>query len=564
MKKVLHLELEKAIKDLYNIENREISLEYTDTLIHGHMTTHICMSLAKELKLSPRDIAQSLINYFKNTHTLAYIEKIEMAGPGFLNFFFMTNFIRENISQSIKNNILLQGKTVSFDYTDPNIFKEMHIGHMVANASGESLSRIFEFNGANVIRYSYQSDVGPQIAICIWGMQYVSVSIPDENSSIDIKTKYLGHAYAAGTNTLAKIKEEKGEESDEYKKAYTEIRNINKKLFDKSDIEINKIFDIGKRWSMQDYEDILSILKTKFNHYFFETDTLKYANKIVSDNMHIFRESQGAIIFPGSEHGLHDRVFINSQGLPTYEAKELGLSVLKDNFAIADQNITFSANEQSGHFSVVKKALQTLGGSFKKHGDNMLFIANSLLKLTTGKMSSRTGSIITAREFLNDLKTDILKKIDNNTIADQIAVAAFRYTILRTSFGKDIIYDKEKAISFSGDSGPYLQYTTVRIKSIFEKNNIDMTKVFSYNTDKNISEIEMHICKFNDIMERACLEHAPHLIVNYTTELASLYNNFYTHNKIANDEYNLFLSKKTYEILEKAMWSLGIEVPEKM
>jgi arginyl-tRNA synthetase len=449
------------------------------------------------------------------------------------------------------------------EYTDPNPFKPFHIGHLMTNAIGESISRIVEFSGAKTIRANYQGDVGPHVAKAIYGL--MKFGLPDSSKSVAEQAQYIGDCYSKGSNLY---------DTDE--NAKKEIEVINKKVYDKSDEEINKIYDWGRKITLEAFEEIYKILGTKFEYYFFESEMAVIGEKIVRENIgKVFDESDGAIVFHGEKYDpkLHTRVFINSKGLPTYETKEIGLTVTKFGKEIPDLSIVVTATEQAEYMKVVQKAISLIHLDYEKR---MKHITHGMMKFASGKMSSRKGNVITGESLLRDSMDIVKEKMKDREMEDEekkkiseiVGVSALKYSILRSSLGSDIVYDFEKSISFEGDSGPYLQYTTVRANSI-------LGKAVNFNTDgknefpENVTDLEKFLYQFPEVVAYAYESLEPHHIATYLTELASSFNTFYGNTQILSEEnkymaYHLELVKSFYQTMKNGLWLLGIEVPEKM
>ena len=279
---------------------------------------------------NPKDLAIFFASKI-NDKKIKWLEKVEVAGAGFINFYLSREFFTENVKEILNKkeewgkNDLLSGKKVMVEYTDPNPFKPFHIGHLMANAIGESVSRIVEFSGAKTIRANYQGDVGPHVAKAIYGIlnskEYSEVGLTNIVGTVSEIANWIGKCYSDGSNLY---------DTDENTKKEIEI--INKAVYDKSDDKINKIYEWGRKITLDAFEEIYRLLGTKFEYYFFESDMAKIGEKIVKENTpSVFTESDGAIVFHGEEYDkkLHTRVFVNSQGLPTYETKEIGLTITK-------------------------------------------------------------------------------------------------------------------------------------------------------------------------------------------------------------------------------------------
>ncbi|MGH7250069.1 MAG: arginine--tRNA ligase, partial [Minisyncoccia bacterium] len=299
--------------------------------------------------------------------------------------------------------------------------------------------------------------------------------------------------------------------------------------------------------------------------------------EIVQANMgKIFEESDGAIVFKAEKYDpkLHTRVFMTSQGLPTYETKELGLS--SEKFKTEPNmhlSITITANEQEDYMKVVSKALSLIHPEFE---NKMLHITHGMMRFATGKMASRKGNVVTGEALLNDTKESVLKKIkegfseeEKKNIAIDVGVAAIKYSILKQSIGGDIIFDFEKSISFEGDSGPYLQYSFARANSVIEKAKKENILPDFEIVPEDTTEVEKLLYRFPEIVFRSALEYEPHYITNYLIEIARAYNSFYGNTLIVDKKdkasaYKVALSFAFSFVMKTGLHLLGIKAPEKM
>lgn len=548
--------------------HKNIHLEIPENPEHGDFSWNIAMQRTKELKKSPRSIAEEMIN---DLPQIDLLEKIEIAGPGFINFFFSKNAFAEGLEQLINMHDTigktkdLAGKVYIAEHTDPNLFKEMHVGHVMTNTIGESLYRIFCFGGADVKNVTFQGDVGLHIAKSIWGIQNIGEEMPDDLTPYE-KQKFLGKCYVFGEQNFST--------SDTAKQ---EIILLNKKIYAQDDTLINTIYEKGCQWSLDYLESVYAILGSTFDHYFLESNTWKPGKKLVEENIGtVFEQSEGAVVFRGSEHGFHDRVFINSEGLPTYEAKDIGLFQKKWDMYHPDFSLTITGGEQDQYFKTVRAAAGLIN---KEWAEKTSHLAHGMLKLKTGKMSSRKGDIIRAQEWIDETSDNILNNInereknnipesEKDQVAQHIAIAAIKYSILKVSVGKDIVYDEKVATDFTGNSGPYLQYSFVRAVSILR--DLDSEALFPKKEKSGeISLFEKKLHHFDRYIERSRENLAPHFLANYLYELASEFNSFYAHTKIQDAknpdyEYNIVLIHVFTNIMKNGLWLLGIPTVDKM
>ncbi|HRH26782.1 MAG TPA: arginine--tRNA ligase [Parcubacteria group bacterium] len=558
MKEILQKEIEKILIDL-GAKDLNVSVVSSVYLDKGDYTTSVAMVHAKELGKNPVDLAEEIKKELESkdkirAKELENILKIEVAKPGFLNFFLTPDYYAKRL-QELKNgkteNLIFSGQKIIIEYTDPNPFKEFHIGHLMPNVIGESISRILEKNGAEIQRANYQGDVGLHVAKAVWAMK---------------KGTDLMQAYAEG---------HKAYEEDE--EAKIEIIEINKKIYDHSDEEINELYETGRQKSLLYFEVMYKILGTKFDHYFFESEVADFGKETVLKNVgEVFEESDGAVVFKGENHDkkLHTRVFVNKEGLPTYEAKELGLAKLKYDTYQYDTSIVITGNEINEYFKVLLKAMSLV---FPELAIKTKHISHGMLKLPEGKMSSRTGNVITATALINQVTEKVLEKMkdgdipesERGVIAETIGLGAIKYTILRQAIGGDIIFDFDKSISFDGDSGPYLQYSAVRANSILKKAE-DIVEISGDKPEGwQTTNLERMLDRFFDVVERSGKEFAPHYITTYLTELAAEFNSFYASGKIIDENdvtspYRLAITRTFLHWMIGGLHLLGIKVPEKM
>lgn len=565
------------LKDLLGVDAAKIPIELSvpDEPVFGHFSTNVAMRLAKAQGKKPMELATELAEKVKAAAPEGLFEKVEAAAPGFVNFCMSKVAVQEEFAKIAKEkdfgtNKSLAGKTVMVEFTDPNPFKLFHIGHLMSNTIGESFSRLYEAAGAKVVRANYQGDVGLHVAKAIWGMEHhPERKLPDEASSALEKMDFLGVAYAFGSRSY---------ENDSA--TQEAIVAINEKVYLRSDGRVNELYDKGRAWSLAYFETIYQRLGTKFDHYFFESEIAKEGVEIVRAHPDIFPTSDGAVVFPGEQYGLHTRVFLNSKGFPTYEAKELGLNKKKFELYPLDNSIIVTGNEIVDYFKVLLKAMELVlpDVATKTH-----HTPHGMLQLTSGKMSSRTGDVVSAEAVIAQIKQSLAERIgekselderEREEVAEAVAVGAIKYSILKQNPGQDIIFDFERSLSFEGDAGPYVQYTYARLQSILRKAEAQGEKLSAKSFDTLDSDIELELMRkldeFPSVVAHARERYAPSGLVVYVYKLAALANKFYETTPILKDDNasrraaRLVLIAKVAEILKSALELLGIAVLEKI
>lgn len=556
--------IQTAVASL-GMEVGEVILDHPRELSHGDYATNVAMALAKKAGVKPKDLAEKIVTAIRDQN-VSEIAKVEVAGPGFINFHLAPQFFIDTLTEILKSGEKygaqggLKGKTVIIEYTSPNLFKPLHIGNLVGNILGESLSRLLIVGGAEVKRINYPSDIGLTVAKGVWGLQKTGGNPKD--------IKALGEAYRVGNTAY----EAEGGEKEE-------IVLINKALYEDSNPTLTTLRKEGIATSLSHLEALCKKLGTKFDTQFFESQSAPLGRDIVLANTShgIFEKSDGAVVYKGEVDGLHTRVFLNSQGLPTYEAKEVGLFKLKsDAYPHFDISITVTGNEQLDFFKVVFLAIQKIFNQETK-GKILCHVPNGFLTLTTGKMSSRKGNVITGESLIETVQELVREKIKDRgfdaesteKVAEAVAIGAIKYSILRQQMGSNIIFDFEKSLSFEGDSGPYLQYSTVRGKTVLAKAKALGLLPSTKNNTKEIGTVERLIYRFPEVLARATSDYAPHLLVTFAIELAASFNTFYANQTIIDEKdpeslYRLAVTSAVVSVLEQCLHVLAIPLPEKM
>jgi arginyl-tRNA synthetase len=563
--------VKKAITDL-GLPEVDFNVEFPADMNHGDYSTNVAMVLASSEKTSPREIAQKIKDKIEESKPIE-IEKLEIAGAGFINFYLTDKFFIEetkkiNETDDFGKGELMLGKKVLVEYTQPNPFKPFHIGHLMSNTIGESISRILEWQGANVVRVNYQGDKGLHVAKAIYGIKVEGGEILGNNPSE--KAQYIGECYAKGSDLYEKDANIK-----------TEIDLMNEKIY-ADDAEFSEIYKEGREVTLEAFEEIYKTLGTKFDKYYFESEVGEEGKEIVieGEKKGVFEISDGAYVFHGEKYNpkLHTRVFVTSKGLPLYEAKEVALTLRKFKELNPDLSVVTTAVEQQEYMRVVTEAIQQL---FKEedYAKRMKHINHGMMRFATGKMSSRLGNVITGESLLKDSKAEIINKIQNRDftieekeeIASAVGVSAIKYSILKSNTGTDIAYDFDKSISFEGDSGPYLQYAAVRAQSIISRSSeISGGDSLKYVPNEKEMAIARLIHRFPETTEKAFKNYAPHMIASFLVHLAGKFNHFYSDNifidptHLDRSAFRVETAKAFLRTIKNGLYLLGIKVPQKM
>lgn len=574
--------VKETIKDLQkesvfpSFEIPEIKVEHPKEKTHGDYAINIMSIIGKNIMIKMKEPKDSTYYAEKvslkiNEKKLKFLKYSEFVPPGFINFFVSEQYLNEQIVKILKDkdsygsSNIGKNKTVIVEYAHPNTHKLFHIGHLRNITSGEAIVRMLEVIGFKVVRANYQGDVGLHIAKCLWVMEKIKDldSRIKELKTISEKVDFLGQCYVAGNKAY---EEDKGVKES--------ILKINKQIYDK-DPKIKELWQRTRKWSLDYFENIYKRIYTHFDRYYFEEEVAQPGKEIVLKALEkgIFEKSKGAIIFPGSKYGLHDRVFITSEGNPTYEAKDMELGRLQFKEYNPDLIIHNVGPEQKEYFQVIFKALAQL---FPYSEGKEYHLISGWVALKEGKMSSRKGVVIAGNWLLDEVKSRIKKNFTeiSDELAETIAVGAVKYSFLKVNPSTDVLFDIDESISLEGNSGPYLQYAYVRAYSILKKSEIKEQKLKSFKSLKLKEGKEVALLKllsqFPEITEKAATSYSPNLICNFLFELAQHFNAFYESLPVlkARDEElkkaRLVLIASFCQVLKNGLNFLGIKTLEKM
>jgi arginyl-tRNA synthetase len=562
MYQALEKGIKKALGEL-GLPEVAFSLEHPKELSHGDYMTNVALIVGKQENKNPKEVADSIVENLKGQN-IEEVEKIEVAGPGFINFTLKREvFVKNLIDAQDKewgNTELYKRKKILVEHSSPNLFKPFHIGHLMNNTVGEAMYRLAKSSGAKATPISFPSDISLGVAKAI----YIILENHGEDF-VPTDVSILGDAYVEGVKRYKEAEEEQPCGSIVYR-----VKEIADNLYAQKDSPELRVFEKCKKFNIEYFETVTKSLGSEFDSYIYESEAGVDGKKIVLENTpKVFTESEGAVVYiPEEGSKLHTAVFINSQGNPTYEAKDIGLLHLKFNRYQPDLSITITDNQQTSHFQVVVDAAGKINSQWQ---DSSVHRSHGRMSFKGQKMSSRLGGVPLVEEVLGVVVEEVKEKNSNITeeSARMIGISAIKFAILRTQTGKDINFDPETSLSFEGDSGPYLQYTAVRAGSLLEKGKGLGIVPSIENPVLGTETLERLIARFLEVISRAQSEWAPHYIVTYLSELAQEFNSWYGQGKIIDEDtlatgYRLSVVSATRQTLINGLWVIGIEVPEKM
>ncbi|MEK7621124.1 MAG: arginine--tRNA ligase [Patescibacteria group bacterium] len=547
-----------AIKDLFN-EQVSVELTRPDPQF-GDFSCNVALQLAKKMANppagGPREIAQSLAAKIVEDDKVA---SAEAAGPGFINITLRDQALWRLANE--KPNKYLDGQTIVAEYSDPNPFKVLHAGHLYTSVVGDAIANLLENAGAKVHRVNFGGDVGLHAAKSMWAIiKELGEESPEKLEAVDESQRpdWLASRYIEGNEAY---------ENDDTAKS--EIILLNKKIYslhaeNDHDADFAKIYWTTRQWSYDYFDGFYASIGSHFDKYYPESETAQIGlDEVKSHIPDVFQESDGAVIFDGEKFGLHTRVFINSEGLPTYETKDVGLSILKKQDYDFDRSIIMTGNEQDQYMEVVLKAIEQFAPDLSRATTH---ISHGIVKLQGGvKMSSRKGNFLKAVDVLSSAKD--ANQQQNGSSDQQISLGAVKYAFLKHRIGGDIIYDPENSVSIHGNSGPYLQYAHARARSILEKSANEPSNPDSEEFDELERTLVQKLSEFSEVIERSSLDLAPHYICTYLYELSQTFNRFYEGSKVIGDDrekLRLGLVSRYGDVLQSGLKLLGIQAPNKV
>ncbi len=559
----------EAISNVTNINKEEIKayIEIPKVETNGDFAFP-CFRLAKELKQSPVNIANNIKDNIKVDNDI--ISKIDVVN-GFLNFYIAKSCIaKETImkfdsqKEDYGKSKIGEGKTVIVEYSSPNIAKPFHIGHLKTTIIGNSLYKLYKFLGFKTIGINHLGDYGTQFAKLIegykrWGKEY------------DFSTDPI--------DKLADIYKRINSLCEEDENVLEECRATFKKLED-GDKYCTDLWNKFKDLSLEEFNKIYDLLGIKFDSIkgeAFYSDKMQEVIGLLEKSGKLI-ESQGAKVVDLEDQGINTPCIIQkANGSSIYATRDLAAILYRARTYDFDKCLYVVGEEQSLHFKQVFAVSKYLGLD-EKYTNGLEHVSYGMIRLPEGKMSSRKGNFVKVKDLIDEAiskSKDIIKDRDienKDLIAKQVGVGAVIFEDLAESRTKNQVFDLKEALNFNGETGPYIQYMTVRTKSVLEKAGY-LPKAECLNFEKITDDSSIKLLKlidnFSSILLDAMQKNEPSIISRYLIDVSESFSTFYNNNKILCDDKEaqdarLYITYMTKVILTNGLGLLGIEVPEKM
>ena len=563
-------EIAKAIAKATEIKQEELKsyIEMPKDTKNGDYAFP-CFRLAKELKKAPPVIASEIKEKIEIDQRI--IEKVEIAG-GYLNFYINKQIITKEVLNKIEQGIgygkleIGKGKNIVIDYSAPNIAKPFHIGHLRSTVIGAALYNIYKYLGYNVTGINHLGDYGTQFGKLIegykrWGEEYDIDAKPIE----ELMKIYIR------INNLCK----------EDETVLEECRNNFKKLEDK-DPYCLELWEKFRKVSLQEFQKVYDLLGSKFDSWngeAFYADKMQEVIEILEKTGKVV-ESQGARIIDLEDKGINTPCIIEkSNGSTTYATRDLAAILYRARTYDFDKALYVTSYEQVLHFKQIFEVAKLLGLD-EKYTNGLKHISFGMVLLSTGKMSTREGNIIKLEDLLNEAIERAKKVVeeknpeleDKEEVAKKVGIGAVIFNDLANNRVKDEIFDWDTILNFQGETGPYIQYTYVRTKSVIEKvGKVPELKYIKLDNlqDEYSQNIIKLIYNFEDILVQVTNKEEPSILSRYLIDLAKAFSSFYNENKIICEDKELqdarvYLTYSVGQVLKLGAELLGIEMPNKM
>lgn len=572
----------------YNPEKGFIQIQATRKEFEGDLTV-VIFPLLRISKKSPETTGNEIGEFIKSKS--AEIDKFNVV-KGFLNLKLSNDFWLSALNEALGNKnfgtAAESGKCVMVEFSSPNTNKPLHLGHIRNNLLGSSVANLLEANGHKVIKVNLVNDRG--IHICKSMLAWQKSGKNETPQSSGLKGDHLVGKYYVEFNNMLKTEIKKlidtGMSEEEAEKSSSIMKEAQEMLveWENGNSQVVDLWKMMNSWVYEGFDKTYKSLGISFDKTYYESNTYLLGKKLVYDGLDkgvFFTKENGSVWCDLTQDSLDEKLLLRADGTSVYMTQDLGTARERYSEYKFDEHIYVVGNEQNYHFQVLKLILKKLGYDW---ADSIYHLSYGMVELPEGKMKSREGTVVDADDLIENMvstakETSLeLGKLDNMEIEEQsrlftiLGLGALKYFILKVDPKKTMLFDPKESIDFNGNTGPFIQYTHARIKSILRKAHEQEIK--SEFNNSLLNEIEIEIVKmlnsFPEKILEAGREHSPALIANYAYDLAKEFNHYYHEVSILKEEdtkvrsQRLVLITLIAQVLKKSMGILGIELPERM
>lgn len=595
LESILTISVSGAVKTLYNVdaELSQIQIQKTKKEFSGDLTV-VVFPFVKVARKSPEQTGQEIGEYLvQNNSVISGFNVIK----GFLNLNISKKYWLETLAEIHSNNDFGITKATEdsalmmIEYSSPNTNKPLHLGHIRNNLLGHSIAEIQKANGWKVVKTNIVNDRG--IHICKSMLAWKLFGDGETPESSGLKGDHLVGKYYVIFDKHYKAEIQKliaiGLTEEEAKKTAPLILEAQKMLlaWENNDPEVRQLWEMMNSWVYAGFDKTYQQMGVSFDKIYYESETYLEGKSEVERGEALkafYRREDGSVWADLTGDGLDEKLLLRADGTSVYMTQDIGTAKLRYNDFPINKMVYVVGNEQNYHFQVLAILLDKLGFEW---GKSLVHFSYGMVELPEGKMKSREGTVVDADDLMEEMietareTSQELGKLDNctpeeiETIVRMVGLGSLKYFILKVDPRKNMTFNPKESIDFNGNTGPFIQYTHARIKSVLRKateQGIDYSTL--NNKELSISEKESYLIQllteFPNTVRQAGEEFSPALIANYTYELVKEYNQFYHDFTILKEEnfalkqFRLILSESVASVVKSAMQLLGIDVPERM
>lgn len=587
---ILSHKIEATVNSLYGVSDKVV-LQPTRKEFEGDYT-YVFFGLVKSLKKSPPEIGNTI-----GTALLEQDDEIFESFnvvQGFLNLKLKNKVwvkvLNDLLKTSAGSDIIRSEKSVLVEYSSPNTNKPLHLGHLRNNFLGYSISKILDAAGFEVTKACLVNDRG--IHICKSMVAYKHFGNHETPEDAGIKGDHLVGKYyvefdKAYKNQIQDLLAAGSSEEDAKKNAPIMLEAQEMLLkWEQNDPEIIDLWKKLNHWVYEGFDKTYKKIGVDFDKTYYESNTYLLGKDLVEDGLNrgiFYKKEDNSVWIDLTDQGLDHKLVLRGDGTSVYITQDLGTTDLKFEDFKSEKSIWVVGNEQDYHFKVLFAIMKKLGRSY---ADGCYHLSYGMVDLPSGKMKSREGTVVDADELVDEMiatakamsaekgKIEDLESVESANLFRTLALGALKYYLLKVEPKKRMLFNPEESIDFQGNTGPFIQYTHARIKSILRKAEISEQQIFDLTGVHFLNPEELELVfllkDYPTVIQSAAADYSPALLANYTYELAKTFNGFYTQHSVMNEEnehikyLRLGLIKKVAETIKHSMGLLGIDVPERM
>lgn len=592
-----------AVKVLYNqdIPQEQLQIQKTKKEFEGHLTL-VVFPLLRISRKKPEETAQEIGEWL--AANCEAVEKFNVV-KGFLNLTISPDswiYLLNDIHADTRFGLTPpteQSPLVMIEYSSPNTNKPLHLGHVRNNLLGFALANIIEANGNRVVKTNIVNDRGIHIckSMLAW-LKYGHGETPETSGKKgdhligDYYVAFDKH-YREQVAELCGQYESEGMTPDEAKDKAEKEAPLMKEAramlvkWEQNDPEVRALWKKMNNWVYAGFDETYKALGVNFDKIYYESDTYLEGKEKVLEGLKkgiFYRRDDGSVWADLTDKGLDEKLLLRADGTSVYMTQDIGTAKLRFQDYPIDKMIYVVGNEQNYHFQVLSILLDELGFEW---GKSLVHFSYGMVELPNGKMKSREGTVVDADDLIAEMirqarqtidelgKFDDMDEAEKNEVARIVGMGALKYFLLKVDARKNMLFNPAESIDFNGNTGPFIQYTYARIRSVLRKaqeTGIDIPGTLPAGTALSTKEEEIvqHIADFPTIVRQAGTDYSPSAIANYCYDLVKEYNQFYHDFSILREEdkqkqlFRLVLSENVAKVIRLGMWLLGIEMPERM